>query len=91
VSVITIAFVGAGAKCAKQSKKQPYEREHLLWSASDWKLLIDFTHQPIVFPPIICPTLQRPDIVIYSTSTKTVIWAELTCPAEENISDAQVR
>jgi hypothetical protein len=86
-----IAFVKSGAKQAKQPKKQPFERDHLLSTASDWKILVDFTHIPIVFPPIICPTLQRPDIVIWSTNTKTVIWAELTCPAEENITDAQTR
>jgi hypothetical protein len=86
-----IAFVRPGTQRAKQAKKQSYERDHLLSCASDWKILIDFTDKPIVFPPIICPTKERPDIVIWSTRMKTVIWAELTCPAEENILDAQAR
>jgi hypothetical protein len=72
-------------------KSVPRLRDHLLMPASDWQLLVDFTDKPIVFPPIICPSGQRPDIIIWSESTKTVIWAELTCPAEENIADANAR
>jgi hypothetical protein len=90
-SASKIVFVSARSKGDKQPKKQPYDRVHLLSCASDWKILIDLPLTPLIFPPIICPTRQRPDIVIYSTITKTVIWAELTCPAEENIRDAQDR
>jgi len=36
-------------------------------------------------------TSLRPDIIIYSRSTKNVIWAELTVPLEENVLDAQLR
>jgi hypothetical protein len=90
-SVIKTAFVRSGTKPTKQTKNRPHSRDHLLSGASDWKILIDFTHKPIVFPPIICPSKLRPDIVIWSISMKTIIWAELTCPAEENIKDAQSR
>jgi len=43
------------------------------------------------FPVHICVTNQRPDIVLYSDSLRMVILIELTCPAEENITDANLR
>ena len=63
----------------------------LLGSATDWKIIIDYTMAPVVFPVHICVTNERPDIVLYSDSLKTVILIELTCPAEENIADARAR
>jgi len=36
---------------------------------------------------ILC-TLQKPDIVMWSRSTRTMIFLELTCPFEENITSA---
>ena len=64
---------------------------HLLSTATDWQVLIDLDNEPIVFPPTIYATPLRPDIVIWSEEAKIVIWAELTCPAEENIQDAKTR
>ena len=63
----------------------------ILETATDWKMQIDFTKEPIPFPVHICVTEQRPDIVIYSDNLKKVILIELTCPAEENIEDARLR
>ena len=63
----------------------------VLGSASDWIMQIDYTKQPAHFPVHICVTDKRPDIVLYSVSSRTVILIELTCPAEENICDAQLR
>jgi len=63
----------------------------LVLAASDWKMQIDYTKNPAPFPVHICVTDKRPDIVIYSNSSNTVILIELTCPAEENICDAQRR
>ena len=51
-------------------------------------MLIDFDHKKITFPPEICSTDQRPDIVIWSLSLKSAICIELTCPADENIQAA---
>ena len=42
----------------------------------------------MIFPSIIVATDKRPDVVIWSTSTKTVLLIELTCPAEENFANA---
>jgi hypothetical protein len=33
----------------------------------------------------------RPDVIVFSKSTKTIVWAELTVPLEENISAAALR
>ena len=63
----------------------------LLSKARDWKLLVDYDKEPIVFPPTILATLERPGITIWSEQEKIIIWAELTCPAEENIKKAQAR
>ena len=40
------------------------------------------------FPSIITQTSLRPDILIYSTSLKRVVWLELTCPSEERIEES---
>jgi hypothetical protein len=63
----------------------------LLDGAKDWKVLIDFGHKRAVFPPEIYSTSERPDIVIWSSSSKTVIVIELTCPSEEGIEEAEAR
>ena len=55
----------------------------LLHKAGDWKILSDF-NDCLIFPPHIVNTLLRPDIVIFSDCTQTVIIIELTCPCEEN-------
>ena len=44
--------------------------------------MVDFGRQKLVFPPEIYGTSERPDIVIWSVSSKTVIMIELTCPSE---------
>mmetsp|Transcript_23314 Transcript_23314/g.29266 ORF Transcript_23314/g.29266 Transcript_23314/m.29266 type:complete len:251 (+) Transcript_23314:390-1142(+) len=58
---------------------------------SDWELLVDFHCEPILFPPFICATDQRPDINIFSVEAKHIIMIELTCPAEENMDQAKSR
>ena len=59
--------------------------------ANDWKLQVDFEDRKLVFPPNICATSLRPDIVISSALTRNVILLELTCCAEEGIDAAQLR
>ena len=55
----------------------------LLLKSEGWKFLSDFDKR-LVFPAHIVVTSLRPDIVIYSDKSKTVIMIELTCPSEEN-------
>ena len=54
-------------------------------------MLVDFDHRKITFPPFIVATDLRPDVVLWSTLSRTVILLELTCPAEEGIAAAQIR
>ena len=69
------------------------ETRQFLETASDWKFQFD-VHAPELsqsknkmFPAEILETSEhRPDGVIWSSSTKTVIWIELTSPWEENMS-----
>ena len=77
-----IVFVKEG------SKKAPHKARHsgLLFRAPDWILKADLSDD-LVFPVFIAHTSQRPDMVIYSKSTKRVIIIELTCPCEENMED----
>ena len=44
-----------------------------------------------MFPPIICSTKLRADVVVWSSGSQSVILLELTCCAEEGIQGAQVR
>ena len=63
----------------------------LLSGSTDWKLLVDYSDRPVVLPPEILATNQRPDIVIWSVALKKVVMVELTCPAEEGIEAAVER
>ena len=84
-----IAFVSATSKITGNSR-QPRNKS-LLEATNDWQLLIDFDCNQMLFPPTIVPTSQRPDVVLWSARTKTVIMVELTCPAEENFTKAHKR
>ena len=83
------SFVAAGGR-GKKRTSDPRSR-CLLDYANDWKLQVDFEDRKLVFPPNICATSLRPDIVIYSALTRNVILLELTCCAEEGIDAAQLR
>ena len=62
----------------------------LLGTAGDWQMQADLRGR-LQFPREIALTSQRPDIVIWSTSTKQAILVELTVPWEERIEDAYER
>jgi hypothetical protein len=85
---ITNSFVRSGEKAPSTPKRS---RTTLLDGATDWKLLVEIGKDKIVYPPEICSTSQRPDIVIWSNQLKRVFNIELTCPAEEGIGAAQIR
>ncbi|RXN24825.1 hypothetical protein ROHU_021965 [Labeo rohita] len=59
----------------------------LLSPGGEWDLRVDISHQ-LKFPQQIAITSLRPDIVIWSTTTKSVIMAELTVPWEDGIEAA---
>ena len=85
----SFAFVRAGVRVQKVKSKRKVAC--LLDGVRDWKVDADFDHKQFSFPADICATSQRPDIVLWSSRTKTVILIELTCPAEEGIMNASVR
>jgi len=84
------SFVKAGVKPSSSRTSSP-RRRCLLDPASDWKILVELDHDRLVFPPEIFATDLRPDIIVWSPSTKHVVLGELTCPAEENITAASTR
>jgi len=84
-----IKFVRAG--CKVPAARRDDTGSGLLSCANDWQCLVDYTDQPIIFPPSITATDQRPDVVIWSETVKKVILIELTVPNEDNIVDAQFR
>jgi len=49
-----------------QTKKLPTAavRRGLLDYANDWKIQVDFKNKSTVFPPVICATSQRPDVLV---------------------------
>ena len=82
-----ISFVRAGESCTIHTR----QTRSLLQGANDWKIGADLDHKQFLFPPEICSTDSRPDIVIWSLQQKKVILIELTCPAEEGIENASSR
>ena len=63
----------------------------ILTTAKDWKVIADLDKQ-LRFPQEVqVQTQLRPDLIIYSKSTKKIIWWELTCPSEERISESHER
>lgn len=86
---ISTSFVPAGT--TPSQSKQALSKRSLLSTATDWRLLVDFHHKQYLFPPHIYATKQRPDILLWSNSIRVVIFGELTCPAEEGVSEANLR
>ena len=81
-----VIFVRAGSSKQLQTKNKVM----LLSSAPDWQLLVDLKRQT-KFPAHIVETKLRPDIVMFSNSTKKVIIWELSVPWEENMESTHER
>jgi hypothetical protein len=65
-------------------------RPHANWlfaNARDWKMDADLK-KALQFPHHIVQTQERPDLVMWSDSAKSVIIVELTVPWEENMEEA---
>ena len=82
-----VEFVSAGAKVKGIPRRRDRSGMGILTEARDWVLLADVNGQ-LKFPSEVATTRLRPDLIIYSTSTKRIVWWELTCPSEERISAA---
>ena len=88
---VKIHFVKAGNLSINTAHRNHNAQTNLLEGANDWQLLVDFNQAQIVFPPEIYCTNERPDIIIWSNYLLQVILIELTCPADESISEAHMR
>ena len=82
---IDINFVPAGEQDQSIKSKVKQGSFGVLNEAKDWKVLADLECQ-LKFPSEIVETRLRPDLLIYSSSLRRVVWWELTCPSEERIS-----
>lgn len=82
----SIAFVRAGEQ-PQAGRKAP---AGILASAKDWKLSVDLEKQ-LKFPQHIVSTTMRPDIILVSESTKSIIIMELTVPWEDRLGEAHER
>ena len=85
-----ITFIKAGESSHRQPSRR-YDQKSLLSPSHDWQVIMDFDSNQLLFPPEIANTNERPDIVLWSISTRSVILIELTCPAEENFCNAKER
>ena len=74
----TTSFVRAGQLPAKPSARM---EATLLDTARDWRMQVDLD-QRLTFPPEIITTNLRPDLVLWSTSQKSLFIVELTVPWE---------
>ena len=81
------SFIRAGESRSKSTTKL---EDSLLSHANDWRVIVDLPEKNwrAMIPVEILSTLQKPDIVMWSRSTRTMIFLELTCPFEENITSA---
>ena len=61
-----------------------------LGTASDWQLQADLKSR-MQFPPQIVANNRRPDIAVWSLSSRQAIMVELTVPWEERIEEAYDR
>ncbi|MCP4488432.1 MAG: hypothetical protein GY820_14085, partial [Gammaproteobacteria bacterium] len=82
-----IKFISPGEKVESSlTKRRGYSNMGIMTAAKDWKVLVDLDKQ-LKFPEEVhVQTDYRPDLIMYSNSIKRIIWWELTCPVEENIS-----
>ena len=74
-----------------RSRPRPLFHQDALRCASDWEFRFDIGASPTIFPAEIVATLQRPDIVIFSRSLRSVILIELTVPLEDRVAAAHTR
>ena len=68
-----VEFVSAGAKIKGIPRCHNRSGMGILTEARDWVLLADVNGQ-LKFPSEVVTTRLRPDLIIYSTSTKRIVW-----------------
>lgn len=72
---------GSKAPRAKSTTNPP----SILHQATDWELRVDLKRR-LVFPQEVVATTLRPDMILLSRSSRTIILAELTVPWEDRLT-----
>jgi len=54
------SFVRSGKRSLSGTRAPP---RSILDGSNDWSLVVDYKHNPVVFPPNIVATTERPDVV----------------------------
>ena len=87
---MNINFVTPGKNNVSSTRKvKNYGNMGILTAAKDWIVIADLGRR-LKFPDVVqVRTLLRPDLLIYSTSIKRIIWWEQTCPSEERIEESE--
>ena len=70
--------------------RKPLASQAILLQANDWTFLYDLEGQ-LQFPIEAAVTSLRPDVVLFSRSSKTIVLLELTVPLEDNVHLAHDR
>ena len=81
------AFVRAGERTKKTAT---IKKASCLEMACDWEMRVDLDKQ-LVIPAEIVTTTLRPDLILWSVSTKTFYIIELTVPWEGAVDEAYER
>ncbi|XP_077352497.1 uncharacterized protein prkg2l isoform X1 [Festucalex cinctus] len=77
------SFQPEGSKVPKGRRSD--HRPSMLHRASDWELRVDLKKK-LVFPQEVVATTLRPDMILLSRSSKSIILAELTVPWEDRLA-----
>ena len=67
------------------AKKLKTQKSNFLTGSNDWKVIVDLPGYDYDFPEHIIPTRQRPDMLIFSESSKRIAMVELTIPFPTNV------
>ena len=74
----------------KPDVKDTRVKASILGKAKDWKLQVDIKKK-LVFPQDVVATNLRPDLLLHSDSTRSLLIVELTVPWEERLQVAHER
>ena len=70
------------------SKASSTPADSILDIANDWKIAADLPGRKAAYPDMVRVTGSRPDVVLSSESSRTIVTIELTVPYESNMSES---
>ena len=85
-----IKFVKGGTETNKETNKSNNTASGIVSTANDWEMQADVGGKT-TFPGEVLTTTLRPDIVLWSRSSRQVILLELTVPWETRLEEAHER